>query len=207
MKKLIVLLLSALSCTLTYGQATKDLNIKFMLRGYFYAQSSVLDSLALGGFGGSNNLPKEINDTSNFTKNAFYLKIDTTKSTVFAEDINGYVLYVINSTGKVVRLEAQDSRLNISAEAFVNNTWQAIEYLPSSWCGNSYHTLHLKNGEYWEFAIPKYDGRIKTKLRYTLRLENGDYIYSNSIIAGINKKQLTEKQGHTALSIMDPYDE
>ena len=206
MKKLIVLLIAALSFTLTYGQA-KDLNIKYMLRGYFYAQSSIVDSLAFGGFGGSSNIPKKMNESSKFKDAAFYLKIDTSKTVIFAEDFNGYVMYVVNTSGKMISLEAQDSRLYITAEAYVNESWTAIEYLPSSWCGNSYHNVFLNSGEYWEFQIPKYDGKIKTTLRYALMLENGKYLYSNSIEAGINKKQLTEKQGHTAVSIMDPDDE
>ena len=207
MKKLILLLIVTLGFSVSYGQATKDLNIKYMLRGYFYAHSSVVDSFALGGFGGSSNIPKKMNEASDFKDNAFYLKIDTSKKTVFAEDINGYTMYVVNTSDSIVKLDAQDSRLYIWAEAFIDKRWQAIEYLPSSWCGNSYHTIFLNNGEYWEFEIPKYDGKIKTKLRYVLAIGNGEYIYSNSIQASINKKQLTEKQGHTAVSIMDPYDE
>lgn len=207
MKKLIVLLIAIFSFTINYGQKTKDLNIKYMLRGYFYAQSSLIDSLALGGFGGSANIPQEINEQNKFMEDAFYLHIDTTETSIFAKEFNGYTLYLINCTDSIVKLDAQDSRLSIWAEAYIDKQWQAIEYLPSSWCGNSYHTVYLQKEEFWEFEIPKYTGKIKTKIRYALVLENGDKIYSNSVLARINKKQLTEKQGHTPVSIMDPYDE
>jgi hypothetical protein len=37
-----------------------DLNVNFMMRGYFYAGSIIKDQQALGGFGTSRNFPKAI---------------------------------------------------------------------------------------------------------------------------------------------------
>jgi hypothetical protein len=46
--------------------------------------------------------------------------------------------------------------------------WRDIEYIPSSWSGNSYHQVFLGKNEYWEFEAPLYDGAMKTKLRLKL---------------------------------------
>lgn len=93
------------------------------------------------------------------------------------------------------------------AEVFYKGEWLPIEYLPSSGCGNSYHNVYLEENEYWVFKIPKFKGRIKTKLRYRLKIGKGEFIYSNEIPTSINKKQLTEKEGHKPSGIMDPYND
>jgi hypothetical protein len=48
-------------------------------------------------------------------------------------------------------------------------------------------------------------GRIQTKIRYKLLAGKNFYIYSNEITGAINKKQLSNKQGHIPQGIMDPY--
>jgi len=204
--KCLTLILIAISYT-TFGQIEKDLNIHNMLRGQIYASSSVEDSSALGGFGGSDNSPKKLTDSLRFEETGLFLKIDTSKSITIAGKYRGYNFYIVNKTDSIVTLDASDSRLYVVAEAYVNSKWQPIEYLPSSWCGNSYHRVFLKKNEYWEFQIPKFAGNLKTKIRYRLDLRNGHFIYSNEMNAKINKKQLTDKQGHKPTGIMDPYND
>ncbi|RXK62329.1 hypothetical protein ESA94_04775 [Lacibacter luteus] len=187
------------------GQVKKDLNIKYKLRGQIYAHSSIEDTTAAGGFGSSDNLAKQINDSIIFDETGIFLKIDTTKIVSIADKFNGYNLFLGNKTDTILKLEASDSRLSIIAEAFYKNEWQAIEYLPSSWCGNSYHNVYLKTNQFWAFVIPRFTGKIKTKIRYKLLISKGNYIYSNEINASINKGQLTEKQGHKSQGLMDPY--
>jgi hypothetical protein len=190
-----------------WAQVPKDLNLDYMLRGYIFGGTAVEDAKALGGFGGSSNVPKKLNGTFSFTEQGFFLKIDTLKRSVFAEKFNGYTLYIVNRSDSTVKLDASDSRLYVLAEAFVDNKWQPIEYFPSSWCGNSYHRVYIKSGQYWDFSIPKYTGSIHTRIRYRLTIATGKYLYSNEISARINRKQLTEKQGHNPTGIMDPYGE
>ncbi len=190
-----------------FGQAGKDLNINFMLRGHVYAQSSVVDSLAPGGFGGSDNLPQKIDARSNFSENGFFLKIDTTALVSISGKYNGYNLFIINKSDSIVQLEVSDSRLYAIAEIYYKEKWQPIEYLPHSWCGNSYYNVYLKQNEYWSFPIPKFSGKIKTKLRYRLMIGKDKYVYSNIISAGINKGQLTRKEEHVPNGIMDPYND
>jgi len=191
----------------TFGQAKIDLNIDFMLRGHLYAESSIVDSAAPGGFGGSDNAPKKINAGLNFSENGLFLKIDTTTMVLISGKYNGYNLFIGNNSDNIIQLDASDSRLYVIAEIYYREKWQPIEYLPGSWCGNSYHRVYLKQNEYWAFAIPKFSGKIKTKLRYRLMTGKDKYIYSNEIFTSINKGQLSEKEGHTPEGIMDPYND
>jgi len=189
------------------GQKAKDLNIEHMLSGQIYAKSSMKDTAALGGFGSSENAPKKLNSTIAFSERGFFLKIDTNKIITIAQKFNGYNFYIVNKSDSLVKLDASDSRLFVMAEAFVNEKWQPIEYFPSSWCGNSHHNVFLKQNECWEFQIPKFKGSIPARIRYRLTIGKEKFIYSNEIQASINKKQLTEKQGHNPNGLMDPYNE
>ena len=196
-----------LFCSMTFGQKNQDLNIDFMLRGHIYAKSSIIDTTALGGFGGSDNLPKEINESLNLDTNELVLKIDTIQTTTFNDKYNGYKLYIANKTDTIAQFYASDSRLSVISEVFYKGEWKPVEYLPSSWCGNSYHDVFLNPNEYWEFDIPKFTGKIKTKLRYKLTLDRDKYLYSNEILTSINKGQLKNKEGHKPNGIMDPYND
>ena len=186
----------------------KNVDIQFMLRGYFYASSSIVDKDAPGGFGGSENKAKETSQNKQLQSNhGLKLIIDTTSHIGFAEKFKGQKVYLSNQSGIDTGFEASDSRLSIVAEAFYKGSWKPIEYLPSSWCGNSYHKVYLKNNEYWEFDVPRYLGQIKVKLRYRLDIGQGSILYSNEVTAFINKKQFSVKQGHSPSGIMDPYND
>lgn len=201
-----LLLLAAFICnSIGFCQANKDLKIDYMLRGCIYAKSSIRDSQALGGYASSRNAPKKINDTVRFLEDGFFMKIDTTHIGIFAEAYNGYTLFMVNKSDTLIKLRASDSRLDVIAEVYYQDTWQPIEYLPRSWCGNSFHYVYLQQNEYWSFDIPKFEGKIKVKLRYRLALRDNRFIYSNSIDAEINPGQLTKQQGYTPRGIMDPY--
>ncbi len=177
-----------------------------MIRGQIYANTSIIDSTAAGGFRGSSNSPKSMKSKFSIEKDLF-LKIDTTKTITIAEKYNGYNFYIGNKSDSIIELGASDSRLSVIAEVYYNNKWKPIECLPSSWCGNSYHNVYLKPNEYWEFEIPKFSGKIETKIRYRLTIGNEKYIYSNEIMASFNKGQLKNKEGHNPNGIMDPYND
>jgi hypothetical protein len=164
-----------------------------MLRGYFYAASSVEDTISLGGFGGSDNLPKKIESIYLPGGNQVILYIDTTQKTIINGEYNGYKIYLANTTSEHVAFAASDSRLSIIAEVYHEDVWKPIEYLPSSWCGNSYHFVYLNKNEYWEFNVPKYTGKINSKLRYKLKYGDNNFIYSNEIPVSFNKDQLENK--------------
>ena len=56
-------------------------------------------------------------------------------------------------------------------------------------CGNSYHTVVLDEDEYWSFNVPILKGTTKTKLRYTLKIDENKKISSNEIISFVNQGQ------------------
>lgn len=205
MKIFISFLIVFSSCSTGFCQARKDLNIDYMLRGCIYAQSSIKDSQALGGYARSWNAPKKISDSLRFLEQGLFMKIDTSRIGIFAEEYNGYTLFMVNKTDTVIMLRASDSRLNVIGEVYYKDKWQPIEYLPRSGCGNSFHNVYLKQNEYWSFDIPKFSGKIKVKLRYRLSLGNNQFIYSNAIEAHINMGQLSKPQGHKPSGLMDPY--
>ena len=195
-KSSLTFLILLILCSVSFGQNTKDFNIKYMSQGCVYAKSSIKNSTELGGYARSENSPKIIIDSLNFSESGVFLKIDTSNIVSISEKYNAYKLFIGNQSDSILLLEASDSRLPVIAEVFYHKKWQAIEYLPSSWCGNSYHTVSLNMNEYWSCKIPKFSGKINTKIRYRLMISKGKYVYSNEISTSINKKQLTEKKGH-----------
>lgn len=187
------------------AQALQDVNIHYMLRGSIIASSSIVDKKALGGFAKYGAIPQKIGDSLNLNGKGIILKIDTKRASVIENAYHGYTLFLANKTDTILPFYASDSRLKIIAEVYYKGKWSPIEYLPSSGCGNSYHTVYLNPNEYWQFKIPKFTGDIKTKLRYTLLWDVDTKIHSNTIGTRINKDQLTKKLNSPSRSIMDPY--
>ncbi|OQP39265.1 hypothetical protein A4D02_18250 [Niastella koreensis] len=95
--------------------------------------------------------------------------------------------------------------------------WKDIEYLPRSFCGNSYHILTLEPNWYWKFLTPVYEGDFKTTLRIELTYidpkDKAEYfrqrkqltLYSNEYKGSINPGQFWRKEGYSPGNIMDPY--
>jgi len=191
------------------------LNIDFMKRGYYYAYSVPVESeLKYGGWGRSSNLPRNDSkyDWIQSNKLNFYRSTD---DTTLYTNTAAKKLFIFNATTDTIFFPAQDSRLYIKIQALnEQGSWRDIEYLPSSWCGNSYHTLLLAPGEHWKFASPMYEGEFKTKLRAELKYQIGPdkgsntkyvIVYSNEFAGSINPAQFWRKQEYTPSSLMDPY--
>lgn len=208
MKKIYCLILMVgVFCTTIHAQKSRvALNTKYMMSGGVYAKSSIIDSTALGGFAQSNYAAKSMeNDSLLLEQKGAFVFIDTAALIAIGKKYVGYKLYIGNNLGRIVGFSASDSRLSLVAEVYYQNKWQPIEYLSSSWCGNSYHTVYLKNKEYWDFSIVKYEGQNKTKLRYKLSTEDG-MVYSNEINASFNRSQLSRKKSSNGgNNIMNPY--
>ena len=191
-------------------RSLKDLNVDFMMRGYFFAGSTIEDKQALGGFGTSQNLPKAIDPKMSVSQDEISLIAKPDEAVLFAEKYKGMRVVLVNATNGTVGFPASDSRLYIVQEALDGRgEWKPIEYLPSSWCGNSYHTVFLGPNEYWEFAAARYTGKIKTRLRFRFDWQKSGTekitIYSNEFEGSVNARQFTIQQGHKPTSIMDPY--
>jgi hypothetical protein len=196
-----------------------NLNIDFMNRGYFYAYSKP-NKNDIGGFGSSENIPQNITSTGNFTPNTLSVSVQTKiKDTIFG-DCNGITVFIANTSKMKIDFNAQDSRLHMKVQALNSKgEWKDIEYLPSSWCGNSYHTLTLEPNNFWTFLTPIYEGEFKTKLRIELKHidsedkseksweKNEITIYSNEYEGSINPGQFWRKQDYYPGGIMDPYND
>ncbi len=185
-----------------------SVNIEYKFRGSCYAYSNAENAEESNGEAHSDNLPKKIDNS--FPSKGLFLIINRKELIKLDSTTLGCRLYLVNTTDSVVKLDASDSRLNIVAEALNDkNEWVTISYLPSSGCGNSYHTVVLDQNEYWDFDIPVFKGSIKSKLRYTLIIDQDKKISSNEIDTYLNKGQFSDenKEGHINGNIMDPYRE
>jgi len=192
------------------------LNIDYMNRGYFMASSprdSEMDGV--GGWGSYDNMYNPMREfRQSFEKGKFQVILDSTKKTTWFEYSVGYEVDIINDSKTKYLFPAENSRLNMIIQAKDGNgEWRDIEYLPHSWCGNSYHTLYLPPQNYWLLEMPKYEGSTKTVLRaklgYTesLHQEREQYIYSNEITGSVNPAQFWRKREYFPQGIMDSYNE
>lgn len=195
------------------------LNIDFMNRGYFYAYSKHHKD-DLGGFGSSMNIPKKINRSHKFNPKSLNVFVNQElKDTIYGNKI-GVTVFIGNTTNKKINFNAQDSRLYMKVQALdAQNKWRDVEYLPSSWCGNSYHTLTLEPNYFWKFISPIYEGEFKTKLRIELQyIDSNDNsknrwdkknitIYSNEYDGSINPGQFWNKREYYSKGLMDPYND
>ncbi len=182
------------------AKVKNSVNVNFMLRGYCYAGSKIKDDQALGGFGESDNMPKNITSDAAKSSGKCYLLAQPTVVTDFGKN-KGMRLLLVNGTEATVAFNACDSRLYIVQEAKdESGKWKAIEYLPGSWCGNSYHRALLASGEYWAFPVPRYDGAFPTQLRFRLTSDAGKtLLVSNEFKGKINPVQFSVKQPYRSL--------
>lgn len=131
---------------------------------------------------------------------------------------NGYKVYVYNNDKNNIEFRTKDDRLYMKVQALNDNgIWNDIEYLPNSFCGNSYHILTLKKNNFWEFIAPKYEGEIKTKLRIELKYldpnskSKNNYdkkeitIYSNEFEGSINPAQYWNKEYELKNGIVEQF--
>lgn len=192
------------------------LNIDFMNRGHYYASSKYQAALAgYGGWASSNNASKNIAPGNYFSPGSLQVLIDPEKKTRWAGEFDGMKLWVANTLTDTIYFDAQDSRLYLKLQAKDRNgNWKDIEYIPNSWCGNSYHTLFLAPNEYWEFSTPVFQGEYKTRLRAQLyykmdKSNQADQVvaYSNEIDGFVNPGQFWNKREYLPGGIMDPYRE
>jgi len=209
---LAVIVLSLFTLTgLAQTRQLQNLNVNFMLRGYFFAGSRITDNNALGGFGSSENLPKAIDGSMSIPDGDISVIVYPDNVVAFGSKYRGIRVILANTTDERLGLSASDSRLYMIQEAMdLDGKWKPVEYLPSSWCGNSYHTVFLPSHEYWEFAAAHYTGKRPTKFRIKLSItdpadQKSRTILSNEFEGSVNAKQFTIQQGHEPASIMDPY--
>jgi WG containing repeat len=194
----------------TSTTCNEPFNIDYMNRGYFFAYSAPDSNSRSGGWSVSKNFPKEITDSKNYPSGKISAYLDTIKPK--GEYSNSYVFFIANRTDTIAKFAAQDSRLYAKIQAQKEDgNWYDIEYLPSSWCGNSYHTLELKPNHQWRFEVPNYKGSMTVKLRVAVsnirlwRKEWKTLVYSNEWFGSVNPSQFWRKADYFSSGLMDPY--
>jgi hypothetical protein len=192
----------------------RKLNIDYMTRGYCTAYSTLKNAgeYQSGGWAISRNFPQKNIPALPFKPNSLSIVIDTNRTDTFGLRYFGYPLYIANTSADTMLFNAQDSRLYLKLQAQTNKgEWKDIEYLPSSWCGNSYHTLSLEPGAYWKFVIPQYEGEFNTLIRAELKYvdpanpQKEKILYSHTFKGSINPAQFWSKKTYHPMGIMDPY--
>jgi hypothetical protein len=189
------------------------LNLTYMRRAsYSVASAEQLAKYAnLGGWGSSGNRSRTVGAAE---AGAGALRVIVDGTATSTGRVAGHRLRIVNGTADTVLFDAQDSQLSLNLQARNRlGQWQDIEYVPSSWCGNSYHTVFLAPGQYWQLTVPAYTGKLATKLRAKLLRQDPQApgksltVYSNEFEGRINPGQFGRKEGHVPQDIMDPYNE
>jgi hypothetical protein len=140
-------------------------------RGVYPVGSRVRDREAPGGFGPCANYPKDLGDHAWGDAGRVSLVAFPDEAVEFGKH-RGLAVRLVNRTDQTVAFQVSDSCLYLVQEArTAGGQWRPIEFRPDPSCGNSFHRVFLKKGQYWEFPAPRYDGRVKTAIR--LRLDPG----------------------------------
>jgi hypothetical protein len=171
----------------------KPLDAKHPLAGYCLAGSRP-DPKAPGGYSPSDNYPKPLRGRNVGTDGKLSLVALANETLAFGNTSQGFVLLLINRNTSEASFGAADSLLPIIREVLDGDgKWRPIEYLPLSFCGNSYHRVFLPRNSYWQFSAPVYSGTQKTKMRFVLQGEKP--VYSNEFEGSINPEQFGQAQG------------
>jgi hypothetical protein len=201
------------------NKSIDNLNIDFMKSGYFHA-STKYHINDLNEFRVSDNQQIKTTNLDSFPTNSFSIIIKQDEKKIIDNKYNGIKVYLINTTSNDIIFEAQNRRLNMVVQAKdTKGEWRDIEYLPNSWCGNSYHYLTLESNKYWHFTTPVYEGILKTKLRIRLEyidtkdIKNSKWkkkiitLFSNEYDGSVNPAQFWRKREYYPSNVMEPYNE
>ena len=194
-----------------------NLNIDYMNWGYFRA-CSMPNKKECEDYENAENIPVKISSANNFNPKSLSVSVHPELNDTIFSAYKAITVFVANTSKKEIEFYAQDNRLYMKVQALNSKgEWKDIEYLPSSWCGNSYHSLSLDPKYCWKFMTPAYEGDIKTKLRIELTyIDPADKskkrwnkkvltIYSNEYEGSINPGQFWRIEDYYGDGIMDPY--
>lgn len=165
------------------------LNQNYMQYGYCYG----IDKPDKGMSGTSeiyDNLPVNFPPYYLPESKGLELRAFPNEKSIFKKSYKGFKLILANTSDKNITLSTSDSRFPIVMQGKTENgEWKNIEFLPRSWCGNSYGTKILKPQKAWVFTAPIYKGNTKVKLRFKM-----EDIISNEFNGEINMGQFTNKK-------------
>jgi hypothetical protein len=195
------------------NSSSHQLNLDQLNRAAYTAHSpEVRHFRGLGGWASSTNQAHRLPGASAMP-GQLRVSVDAQPTdTLYQRRYSGHHLYISNASPDTVLFNAQDSMLDLILQARdPTGSWRDIEYLPRSFCGNSYHTLFLGPGEYWELAVPAYAGSQPTRLRARLQSrphqsQPPHIWYSNEWAGCVNPGQFWRKRGFAfSANIMNPY--
>jgi hypothetical protein len=166
------------------------------MRGIYPVGSHIPDRPAPGGFGPCDNYPKNLGEKDWGTKGAVSLVAFPDEPVSYFKH-RGIAVRVVNRTGEIASFPACDSCLFLVREAVDGvGRWRAIETPPEAICGNSFHRVSLKPGQYWEFPARLYRGPVRTKVRFRLDQGEGEPpIYSNVFEGEVAAVQFEDRGG------------
>lgn len=137
------------------------------------------------------NKPRSILDLSFDVRPEVYLVAQPRTIVVGPTGRTGCRLLVVNGTATEKRFYASDYGLMMVAMAKVSDAdWLAIEELPWSTCGNSYHRVSLPARSYWEIPARVYLGSVPSTLRYGLMFDDDTTLYSNEFYGLVDHRLL-----------------
>jgi hypothetical protein len=205
------------------------LNIDYMQRCFFSVESeSTGHPMDYGAE------PKAITNDNHFPENQLSVTVKPEDTVHIGHKVVGIKVFLANTLKDTIVFNAQDGVLYMKTQALdEDGQWKYIDFMPHSWCGNSYHSVFLASNHYWQLAMPRYEGTFKTKLRIELtyidpqdttnskftdfRHFKGDglsrhkskqlKVYSDTFDGAVNPGQLWRKAAYSSSGIMDPYDE
>ncbi|MBY0228027.1 MAG: hypothetical protein K2W96_01975 [Gemmataceae bacterium] len=132
----------------------------------YLAGTKTPDTAALGGFGPSMHLPVKLRSLVSFPAGELSVRVVRHKAVEPGEKAET-LLWIANRTKGDAWLSACDSRVYLVLERKgEDGKWQAVEGMPTTSCGNSFHRVAAGPGEGWSFAVVPTEG--KETLRYRL---------------------------------------
>lgn len=157
-----------------------------------FAGSDRQDPEAASGFSVSANESQRI-DPALRVSPSLYLHADRSIR-VPGGSGSGMRVWLVNGTREGVWLDAIDSSVAILQQALhPGGDWRDIERVRPAICGRSHHRVLLGPGRFWRFAAHRYDGPVKTRLRFRLVRGGHPDIVSNEFDGGVHLGQFAER--------------
>ena len=185
-------------------EAILPFNVDYMGRSNYLVLSQPLPPYNFfGGWPPGYNPPRPAPPAAHPTSQPQVLLAATPRAGTYQKRYAGYELTVANTTADTVLFDVKDSCLFANMQAQdEHGRWQDIEYMPYTFCGNSYSRHLLPPGQQWAFTVPAYAGSQPTRLRLKLTI-NMTYdpatervVYSNEVLGSINPGQFWRKRGY-----------
>lgn len=193
--------------------ASAPLNLDYMRRSFYQVASAtpLARYASLGGWYQSPNVAKPA--TGGRPPGQLTVQVEPSPHPgAFDAATAGHRLAITNASADTAVFDAQDSSLYLTMQAQeASGQWRDIEYIPSSFCGNSYHQVFLAPGQGWQLVVPAYQGGLRTQLRVRVlqreanKRNKARILYSNTFAGSVNPAQFWRQPAYESQGIMDPY--